>query len=90
MANSHSPRDRDWSLAEAKNGLSELVKRARLRGPQTISVRGERAAVVLSASEYDALTAHDAPRTLKDLLRAMNLDGVDLTRDPRPPRDIDL
>ncbi|HEY1750531.1 MAG TPA: type II toxin-antitoxin system Phd/YefM family antitoxin [Caulobacteraceae bacterium] len=90
MANSHSPQDRDWSLAEAKNGLSEVVRRARAHGPQTISVRGERAAVVLSASEYDALTTPDAPKTLKDLLRAMNLEGVDVTRDPRPPRDIDL
>jgi antitoxin Phd len=90
MANSHEKPDRQWSLAEAKNGLSELVRRARASGPQTISVRGERAAVVLSAGEYDALTASGAPKTLKDLLRAMNLEGVDLSRDPRPPRDIDL
>jgi prevent-host-death family protein len=88
MANSHS--HRGWSLVEAKNGLSELVRRARMDGPQTISVRGERAAVVLSASEYDALTTPDAPKTLKDLLRAMNLEGVDLMRDPRPSPDIDL
>ena len=90
MANAPIQSNRDWSLAEAKNRLSELVKRARQHGPQTISVRGERAAVVLSASEYDALTAPGAPKTLKDLLRAMNLEGVDLSRDPRPPRDIDL
>jgi prevent-host-death family protein len=88
MANTHRT-DHDWSLAEAKNRLSELVRRSKT-GPQTISVRGERAAVVMSADDYDALTAPEAPRTLKDLLRAMNLDGVDLTRDPRPPRDIDL
>jgi prevent-host-death family protein len=90
MATSRSHQSRDWSLAEAKDGLSELVRRARTQGPQTISVRGERAAVVLSANEYDALTAPSAPATLKALLRAMNLEGVDLTRDPRPPRDIEL
>ncbi|MFI4975964.1 MAG: type II toxin-antitoxin system prevent-host-death family antitoxin [Caulobacterales bacterium] len=77
-------------MADAKDRLSEVVRRARGQRPQTIKVRGERAAIVLSASEYDALTAPDAPKTLKDLIRAMNLDGVDLTRDPRPARDIDL
>ena len=88
MANSHRS-DHDWSLAEAKNGLSELVRRAR-NSPQTICVRGERTAVVLSADDYDALTAPEGPKGLKDLLRAMNLEGVELERDPRPPRDVDL
>jgi antitoxin Phd len=89
MANTHK-QDRDWSLAEAKDRLSELVRNACQSGPQTISVRGQRAAVVLSASEYDALTAPGAQKSLKDLLRSMNLEGVDLARDPRPARDIDL
>ena len=80
----------EWSLADAKNQLSEVVRRARRQGPQTINVRGERAAVVLSASEYDALISPGPSRSLKDLLRSMNLEGVDLTRDERPPRDIDL
>jgi prevent-host-death family protein len=83
-------RDPDWTLADAKDQLSEVVRRARRQGPQTISVRGERAAVVISATEYDALTKPDHARSLKDLIRSMNLDGVDLTRDPRPPRDIDF
>jgi prevent-host-death family protein len=90
MASTGHRLGQDWNLADAKNQLSEVVRRARRHGPQTIKVRGERAAVVLSASEYDALTSPGAPKTLKDLLRSMNLEGVDLTRDERPPRDVDL
>ncbi len=45
----------DWQLQEAKNRFSEVVKRARDDGPQTVTVHGQRAAVVLSARDYDAL-----------------------------------
>jgi len=90
MARTERQPSQDWSLADAKNQFSEVVRRARRQGPQTINVRGERAAVVVSASEYDALISPEAPKTLKDLLRGMNLEGIDLTRDQRPPRDIDL
>ena len=40
-----------WQLQEAKNKLSELVKAARRAGPQTISVRGKGAVVVVSVEQ---------------------------------------
>jgi prevent-host-death family protein len=43
----------DWPLQDAKNRFSEVVQRARREGPQTVTLRGERAAVVLSAADYD-------------------------------------
>jgi prevent-host-death family protein len=49
-----------WQLQNAKNRFSEVVKRARDEGPQTVTVHGKRAAMVLSADAYDALTK---PRT---------------------------
>jgi prevent-host-death family protein len=45
----------DWQLQDAKNRFSEVVKRARDEGPQTVTVHGQRAAVVISAFEFDAL-----------------------------------
>jgi prevent-host-death family protein len=48
----------DWSLQDAKNRFSEVVQRARRDGPQTVTLRGERAAVVLSAADYDKLAAN--------------------------------
>jgi antitoxin Phd len=46
----------EWQLQEAKNKLSQLVQEAQRSGPQVITVRGEEAAVVLSAEEYRKLT----------------------------------
>ena len=45
----------DWQLQDAKNRFSEVVKRARDEGPQTVTVHGQRAAVIVSAVEFDAL-----------------------------------
>lgn len=47
----------EWQLQDAKNHFSKVVQNARTQGPQIVTLRGERAAVVLSASDYDALTA---------------------------------
>jgi len=46
----------EWQLQDAKNRLSELVRRAREEGPQTVTVHGKPAAVVLSPDTYAALT----------------------------------
>jgi len=56
----------EWQLQDAKNQFSKVVQKARHEGPQEITVRGERAAVVLSANDYDALRAGRA--TLVDAL----------------------
>lgn len=45
----------EWALQDAKNQFSKLVQKARAEGPQIVTVRGSRTAVVLSAEEYDAL-----------------------------------
>jgi prevent-host-death family protein len=57
----------DWPLQDAKNRFSEVVQRARREGPQIVTLRGERAAVVLSATDYDALVS-DRPSLVEDLL----------------------
>ncbi len=44
-----------WQLQEAKNRLSEVVRRARAEGPQIITLRGDDAVVVVSAIEYQKL-----------------------------------
>ena len=47
----------EWQLQDAKNQLSKVVQKARTEGPQTVTVRGERAVIILSADDYDALRA---------------------------------
>lgn len=56
-----------WSLQDAKNRFSDVIRRARSEGPQTVTLRGERAAVVVSAEDYDALLA-GRPTIVDDLL----------------------
>ena len=45
-----------WKLEEAKARLSEVVRLARERSPQRITVRGEDAVVVLSAKDFARLS----------------------------------
>jgi prevent-host-death family protein len=53
----------EWQLQDAKNRLSELVRLANDEGPQTVTVHGKRAAVLLSAAAYDRLTRPTASFT---------------------------
>lgn len=80
----------NWSLAKAKDNFSEVVRRAASEGPQGITVHGEETAVVISKADFDLMQSADTPRSFKDWLRSMNFDGVDLSRDQTPARDVDL
>jgi len=79
-----------WSLDDAKNRLSQLVCDAQ-DAPQTITVRGEERAVVLSIDAYRRLTRGDA-LGLRAFLRSSPWAGVELEleRERHDPRDIDL
>jgi prevent-host-death family protein len=83
----------NWQLQDAKNRFSEVVSKAMREGPQTVTLRGNRAAVVVSAEDYDRLTA--AKPTLADhLLSGPAWDDAFVedvnTRHPSGPRGIDL
>ncbi|GLR89714.1 type II toxin-antitoxin system Phd/YefM family antitoxin [Bradyrhizobium iriomotense] len=57
----------EWPLQDAKNQFSKVVQKARREGPQVVTLRGMRAAVVLSAADYDALRS-GRPTLVDDLL----------------------
>ena len=65
-----------WQLQEAKARFSALVREAAEDGPQMITVRGRRAAVLLSADDYDRLKRPKP--SLAELLRSSPLAGLDL------------
>lgn len=79
-----------WQLQEAKNRLSELVRKARDEGPQVITVHGADAAVVVSAEQYAKLARRKG--TLVDFFRKSPLVGEDLdvARDPDRGRRVDI
>jgi prevent-host-death family protein len=45
-----------WTVAEAKAKFSEVIERAQSEGPQTITRKGRKAAVVVDAQEWERKT----------------------------------
>ena len=79
-----------WQLQDAKNQLSEVVRKARSEGPQVITLHGTDAAVVVSVKDYGRLSR---PRgRLVDFFRRSPLVGVELklSRDKDTGRKVDL
>lgn len=80
-----------WKLEDAKARFSEVVRLARSEGPQRVSVRGKDAVVVINAEEFDRLSPPDPRRLpLVAFLESLNLDGLDLEREPDHGRDVEL
>ena len=79
-----------WQLQEAKNRLSEVVRKARSDGPQVITLHGSAAAVVISAQDYGKLSRPKG--NLVDFFRGSPLVGIklNLTRSRDTGRKIDL
>jgi prevent-host-death family protein len=50
----------NWQLQEAKNRLSEVVKAAKSKGPQIITVRGKEEVAVVSIPELRKLQKQQA------------------------------
>jgi prevent-host-death family protein len=85
-----------WQLQEAKNKLSEVIRRAREEGPQTITVRGENAVVVLQAEMYGEYLQSGRPKEslakfFERWRKILGPNALDLSSPPEdPPRDVDL
>lgn len=80
---------RNWQLQEAKNRLSEVVRRARDEGPQVITLRGEEVAVLVDAETYRRSEAGTAQADF--ILRAMHewaAENQDVELE-LPPRTVD-
>jgi antitoxin Phd len=77
-------------LQEAKNRLSEVVRKAREDGPQVITVHGADAVVVVSTDQYRRLSKRKG--SLTEFFRRSPPVGVelDLVRRPDTGRRIDL
>ena len=81
---------RAWTVASAKAKLSEVIQRAQTRGPQMITRRGRKTAVIVSAEEWERKTKRVG--TLADFFAASPLRGakLDLRRRKDGPRKITL
>lgn len=82
--------DAVWQLQEAKNRFSEVVNKALVEGPQTVTRHGEEIVVILSKAEYNRLTKSQGG--LVAFFRQSPLVGaaLDLERDQSLPADFNL
>jgi len=84
----------NWHLQDAKNNFSKVVQKAISEGPQTVTLRGKPAAVVVSADEYEKLVS-SKPSLEEFLLREGPVWDDEFVedvnrRDKTPARDIDF
>lgn len=79
-----------WQLQEAKNKFSVVVNQALTEGPQIITRRGVKTAVVLSYADYRQNLARQ--QKLSEFFRKSPLAEVelDLSRDKSLPRGEEL
>ena len=78
----------EWNLADAKNRLSEVVNLALTEGPQTVRRRKD-AVVVIAAEEFERLTGK-RPAFKDYLAQGESFEGLALSRDRSPARDVTL
>ena len=88
MTMNPDPPPSQWTVAEAKARLSELIASAATAGPQQITRNGKPAAVVVSVEEWERKTRRTG--TLADFFAASPLrdSGLIVERDrgaPVPP-----
>lgn len=82
-----------WQLQAAKAHFSELVRRARANGPQTVTKQGKEEVVVLPIEQYKELTARSKqPKSLVQFFAESPLADadLDLERTPDYGREIEL
>jgi antitoxin Phd len=81
-----------WQLQDAKNRFSEVVNEAERSGPQIVTRRGAKAAVVLSYEDYRKLSAKHRGGGLVDaLLSAPKVrGGLKVERSSDAGRKVDL
>ncbi len=77
-----------WQVQEAKTRLSEVIEDANSKGPQIITRHGAERAVVLSITDYRALTQKPDLREL--LLGGPKFDNFEVERDKDTGREVNL
>jgi prevent-host-death family protein len=82
---------RFWSIQDAKNRFSEVVKAAR-RKPQAVTKHGKPAVVMVAADEYERLRQLERAQapTFVDVLLAIPQDGGEFPRPPLRPRNVEF
>jgi prevent-host-death family protein len=90
MASQHEEDDRVWAVAEAKARFSEVIDRVLSQGPQTITRKGKKTIVMVSADEWERRSKRQG--NLAEFFAASPLRGsrLEIERPQDGPREITL
>lgn len=80
----------NWTVAEAKAKFSEVIDRAMSEGPQTVTRKGRKAAVIVGAEEWERKTRRIG--NLAEFFASSPLrgSGLKIRRNKERPRKPDL
>jgi prevent-host-death family protein len=84
-APSRTPAPAHWPLQDAKARFSELVRRVKAEGPQTVTVHGRDEVVVVAAEEYRRLAGSATGQALVEAMQACPYPDFDLAPSERSP-----
>jgi prevent-host-death family protein len=79
-----------WTVAEAKAKLSEVIERAQLGGPQTITKNGRTAVVVVAAEEWERKTKRTGNLAEFFVASPLRRSGLKTKRSKDRPRKVAL
>lgn len=81
-----------WSLSEAKDHFSEVVKAARRGKPQIVTRHGKAAVVVLKAEDYARLAARSENPKKSFIQHLLDIPKgeIEFERLPLKPRDVEF
>lgn len=80
----------EWTVAEAKAKLSEVIERAQKTGPQKITRHGKEAVIVVSAEEWRRKTKRKGNLAEFFAESPLRKSGLEVERLKDEPREIDL
>jgi prevent-host-death family protein len=80
----------EWTVAEAKAKLSEVIEQARNSGPQRITRHGKEAAVVVSAEEWKRKTKRKGNLAEFFAQSPLRGSGLESKRSIDSPRETEL
>jgi prevent-host-death family protein len=92
MAKATTTRANVWKLEDAKTRFSELVRKARAGAPQTVTVDGKAAVVVVDSARFEIRAKSRGARPTAGFIAAAKMysgraKGIDFTRAPLRRRD---
>lgn len=80
----------NWTVAEAKARLSEVIEQAHSAGPQTITRHGRKAAVLVSAEEWERKSKREGSLAEFFARSPLRDSGIEITRRKDRPSKVEL